>query len=113
MSADLTSSGLLCTRGQKDQAKKIVNICGFFSLGRVPSPKVKRKSKDYEQPVLDPQEGSNTAAKKKKIRTTYLDYNYPNTKAALDRAVTAKIRVDASETTLDREVTAKTQRIYQ
>ena len=36
--------------------------------------------------------------KKKKIRTTYLNYDNPNTKSALDRAVIAKLRADSDET---------------
>ena len=52
-------------------------------------------------------------AKKEKSRTKYLNYNYLKIKSALDRAVTEKIRADASGTTLDRAVTAKTQRICQ
>ena len=40
-------------------------------------------------------------AKKKKIRTTYLNYDNPNTKSALDRAVIAKLRADSDETETD------------
>ena len=83
------------------------DIHGFFALGRGRPPKVKRKPKDAEHPVLELQEDSKRAEKKNKSRTTYLDYNNPNTKAALDRAVAAKLRADSDGTALYRAVTAK------
>ena len=107
MSGKLYSSGWLGTNGQQDQAKKIGAICGFFALKWGQPPKAKRKSKGSDQPVLDLQKYPRPAAKNKKIRTTYIDYNDPKTKAALDRAVTAKIRADADETALYREVIEK------
>ena len=81
----------LLTRQQQDKAKKISYIYGFFPLGRGRTPKAKRNAKYDEKTVLDLIYYSNTAAKNKKSRTTYLNYNYPKTKAALDKSVTAKL----------------------
>ena len=61
MSVDLPSSGRLHTHGQQDQAKKIGNICVFFALGRGRPPKVKRKSKYSEKPVLHLKDNSQTS----------------------------------------------------
>ena len=101
MSAEIPKSGWLCTGGKQDQAKRIGNICSFLSLGQGRPPKAKRKSKKAEKPVLDLQEDSKLLKNKKNIRTTYLKYNNTKTKAALDRTVTAKLRVDANKTETD------------
>ena len=72
MSAEIPSSGQLRTRRQKDQAKKIGNICGFFALGRGQPTKAKRRSKDADQPVLYLKDHLNAVAKKNKSCTTSL-----------------------------------------
>ena len=107
MYSEIASSGRLRTHGQQDQAKKIGNICGFFALGWGRPLKSKRKSKDAEQKVLDLQDYYKPGAKKKKIRTTYLNYINPKTKAELDISVTEKLSADADVTALDRAVTTK------
>ena len=97
MPDNIPSSGRTRTHDQKYQSKKIGNSRGFFALGRDRHTKGKRKSKDAEHPVLDLQQDSKPAVNKKNSRTMYFDYNYPNNKAALGRAVTKKLRADSND----------------
>ena len=88
------------------QSKKIGNICVFFAIAQVRPTKAKRKSKGDEQLALDLKEDFETEAKKKKkkkkkSRTTYLDYNDPKNKVALDISVTEIILSDADEMETD------------
>jgi hypothetical protein len=106
MSDKLPSSGRLRTREQQKAAKKKGDIRGFFSLPRGRPPKqtkeqaAKKKEEKEVQPAVDLTEDWKPAAKKK-IRSSYLNYANPRTKAALANAVDAKIRgVDADETEL-------------
>ena len=104
MSSKLPPSGLLRTRVHQYQSKRIGNICVFFTIAWVRPTKAKRKSKGDEQLALDLQEEFETEAKKKKkkrSRTTYLDYNDPKNKVALDISVTEIILSYADEMETD------------
>ena len=106
MSSKLPSSGWLRTHVHQYQSKKIGNICVFFTIAWVRPTKAKRKSKGDEQLALDLQEDFETEAKKKKkkkkrSRTTYLDYNDPKNKVALDISVTEIILSYADEMETD------------
>ena len=105
MSSKLPPSGWLRTCVHQYQSKKIGNICVFFAIAQVWPTKAKRKSKGDEQLALDLKEDFETEAKKKKkkkkSRTTYLDYNDPKNKVALDISVTEIILSYADEMETD------------